>query len=65
MTEKFGKGITYLREKSDYSQKNSNESNIKEVLNTIEKIKKYFNENIIEQIKLQGHFIDYYKIVIF
>ena len=46
MTEKFGKGITYLREISDYSQKNSNESNIKEVLNIIEKIKKYFNENI-------------------
>lgn len=47
MTEKFGKGITYLREISEYAQKNSNEDNIKNVLNVVEKIKQYFKEHDI------------------
>lgn len=32
MIEKFGKGIKYLREISEYAQKNSNEYNVKNVL---------------------------------
>ncbi|MBQ9659124.1 MAG: HIT family hydrolase [Clostridia bacterium] len=44
MTEKFGKGIKYLRDISEYAKKNVNENNIKEILNTIEKIRKYFEE---------------------
>ncbi len=47
MTEKFGKGITYLREISEYAQKNSNEDNIKNVLNVVEKIKQYFKQHDI------------------
>ena len=47
MTEKFGKGITYLREISEYAQKNSNEDSIKNVLNVVEKIKQYFKEHDI------------------
>lgn len=47
MTEKFGKGITYLREISEYAQKNSNEDNIKKCLNVVEKIKQYFKEHDI------------------
>ena len=50
MNEKFGKGITYLRAISEYAQKNINEDDIKEVLNVIEKTRKYFNRyNINEQ----------------
>ena len=44
MNEKFGKGITYLRTISEYAQKNINEDGIKEVLNVIEKTRKYFNK---------------------
>ena len=42
MTEKFGKGIRYLRDISEYAQKNANEKEINEVLEVIEKIKKCF-----------------------
>ena len=45
---KIWKGNNVFKRKIRLFSKNSNESNIKEVLNTIEKIKKYFNENIIE-----------------
>lgn len=51
MTEKFGKGITYLREISEYAQKNVNEEQIKEALNVVEKIRKYFEEQFFEQQK--------------
>ena len=51
MNEKFGKGITYLRDISEYAQKNANEEVIKEVLNVIEKVREYFQkQNINEQI---------------
>ena len=51
MNEKFGKGITYLRDISEYAQKNVNEEVIKEVLNVIEKVREYFQkQNINEQI---------------
>lgn len=49
MTEKFGKGITYLRAISEYAQKNVNEEQIKEVLNVVEKIRKYFKEQFFKQ----------------
>ena len=46
---KIWKGNNVFKRKIRLFSKNSNESNIKEVLNTIEKIKKYFNENIIKK----------------
>ena len=46
MAEKFGKGIKYLRNISEYAQRNSNDTNIKEVLDAIDKIKKYLKENM-------------------
>ena len=49
MTEKFGKGITHLREISEYAQKNSNEENINKILNVIEKIRQYFIEHDINE----------------
>ena len=47
MTENFGKGITYLRDISSYAQQNSNEKNVKEVLEIVSKVKKYFEEHNI------------------
>ena len=44
MTEKFGKGIKYLRDISEYAQKNANERKIKEVLEVIERVKNYFKD---------------------
>lgn len=49
MTEKFGKGIKYLRDISEFAQKNVTENNIKEILNIIEKIRKYFQEHNINE----------------
>ena len=49
MNEKFGKGITYLRAISEYAQKNINEDGTKEVLNVIEKTRKYFNKYNINE----------------
>lgn len=49
MTEKFGKGITYLKDISEYAQKNVNEENIKEVLKVVEEIRKYFEEHNINE----------------
>jgi len=51
MTEKFGKGIKYLRDISEFAQKNVTENNIKEILNIIEKIRKYFQEHNINEKK--------------
>lgn len=42
MTEKFGKGITYLRDICEYSQKNATAKDKEEILKTIEKIRKYY-----------------------
>ena len=49
MKEKFGKGITYLREISEFAQNNVNENGINEILSVIEKIKKYFEEHSINE----------------
>ena len=49
MTEKFGKGISYLREISEYAKKNCKEKNIQEVLDTTKKIKEYFTEHDIDE----------------
>ena len=42
MKEKFGKGVTYLREICSYVKENSTEDDVKEVLEVIEELKKYF-----------------------
>ena len=47
MTEKFGKGIQYLRDIAEYAKNNANEDDIIEVLNVIEKVKKYFDQHDI------------------
>lgn len=47
MKEKYGKGIKYLRDINDYIMENETEENRKKVLETCEKIKKYFEENKI------------------
>ena len=49
MTEKFGKGVKYLRDISEYVQNNSTDENISEVLNEIENVKKYFQEHDISK----------------
>ncbi len=49
MTEKFGKGIKYLRDISEYAKKNANENNIKEILEVIEKIRQFFEEHNINE----------------
>ena len=53
MNEKFGKGIKYLRDISEYAQKNITENSIKEIFNIIEKIKKYFQEHSINEKSLK------------
>lgn len=47
MTEKFGKGIKYLRDIAEYAKNNINEDGIIEILNVIEKVKKYFTQHDI------------------
>lgn len=49
MTEKFGKGVIYIRDISEYAQKNANKSDIKEVLNVVERIRKYFEKHDINE----------------
>lgn len=49
MTEKFGKGITYLREISEYAQRTVNDEKIKEVLDVSQKVRKYFAEHNINR----------------
>ena len=43
MQEKFGKGIKYLRDINEYVINNSTEEDKKELLEVVEKLKKYFN----------------------
>ena len=43
MQEKFGKGIKYLRDINEYVIQNATEEDKKEVLEVVEKLKKYFN----------------------
>ena len=47
MTEKFGKGIKYLRDISEYAKNNVKEKDIKEILEVIDKIREYFKEHSI------------------
>lgn len=47
MAEKFGKGIKYLRDISEYAKNNVNENDIKEILEVIDKIREYFKEHSI------------------
>ena len=49
MTEKLGKGITYLREISEYAQRTVNDEKIKEVLDVSQKVRKYFEEHNINK----------------
>ncbi len=49
MAEKFGKGITYLRDISKFAKENASENDIKEVLNVIDRIREYFKENYIDE----------------
>ena len=49
MAERFGKGITYLRDISKYAKENASENDIKEVLNVIDRIREYFKENYIDE----------------
>ena len=49
MTEKFGKGITYLREISEYAKNNVTKEKINKILNVIEKVRVYFQEHNINE----------------
>lgn len=49
MTEKFGKGITYLREISKYAKENASENDIKEVLKVAYRVREYFRENYTDK----------------
>ncbi len=49
MTEKFGKGIKYLRDISEYAKKNVSEDDIKEILNVIQKVRKYIEKHDIDE----------------
>ena len=44
MNEKFGSGISYLRDISSYARQNATEENIAKVLEAVRKIKAYFTE---------------------
>ena len=50
MNEKFGKGITYLRDINDYCCSNMTQENVDEVLEVVPKVKKYFKEHYKEYI---------------
>ena len=45
MNEKFGKGISYLREISEYCIKNCTSEDVSKVLDVISSVKNYFNKN--------------------
>ena len=49
MTEKFGEGVKYLRDISEYAQKNVSVDNVEEILDVIEKVRKYFKEHDINE----------------
>lgn len=44
MLEKFGKGISYFNDIASYAIENANEETIKEIMEVVEKVKKYFSE---------------------
>ena len=46
MQEKFGKGIKYLRDINEYVIQNAKEEDKKEVLDVVQKLKKYFNSEV-------------------
>lgn len=46
MTQKFGKGITYIRDICHYARENATGDDKKEILNTVEKVREYINHNI-------------------
>ena len=45
MTEKFGKGVSYLRDISEYARNNSTKENVDNVLDVVNKVRNYFKEN--------------------
>ena len=47
MVEKFGKGISYLRDISQYAKENANEETIAQVLSIVDNVRKYFQEHDI------------------
>lgn len=47
MEEKFGKGVTYLRDIMKYAKDNANENAIQETLNISKMVKKYFETHSI------------------
>lgn len=49
MTEKFGKGVKYLRDISEYAQKNVTDDIVKDVLDVIEKVRNYFDSHDIDE----------------
>ena len=49
MNEKFGRGITYLRDISKYARDNATEDTTKEVLKVIEKVREYIKQNTINE----------------
>ena len=49
MAEKFGKGISYLREIAEYAKNNHNEENSRKVLEVIENIKEYLKKHNITE----------------
>ncbi len=44
MTEKFGKGVAYVRDICEYARKNTTQDEKVEIINTIEKIKEEYNK---------------------
>ena len=42
-------GIKYVKDISEYAQTNVSENNIKEILDVIEKVRKYFEEHDINE----------------
>ena len=48
MTEKYGKGITHLRAINQYARENVDEDTINKVMDTISKVREYFEKHIDE-----------------
>ena len=48
MTEKFGKGISHLRAINEYAKENVDDDTINKVLDTISKVRDYFEKHIEE-----------------
>ncbi|MBP3707321.1 MAG: hypothetical protein J6J36_01770 [Clostridia bacterium] len=49
MIEKFGKGIKYFRDISEYAQRNATENDVKEILDIIDRVKSYISEHSIDE----------------